>query len=48
MNCPDCEKKQKRIEELELMLKNMAESYDAVENADRVDFFQEMGVELHG
>lgn len=30
------------------MIQNMAESYDSVENADRVDFFQEMGVELHG
>ena len=48
MTCQDCEKKDKRIEELERMVQSMAESYDAVQNAAAIDFFQEMGVELNG
>ena len=28
MNCPECEKKDKRISELEGMIERMAESYD--------------------
>ena len=46
MTCQDCEKKDKRIEELERMVQSMAESYDAVQNAAAIDFFQEMGVEI--
>lgn len=47
MDCPECEKKQKRIAELERMNRSMAESYDALRlpkdalNADRVDFVDE-------
>jgi hypothetical protein len=48
MDCEECEKKDKRIAELERMVQNMAESYDAARNAEVIDFFAETGVELNG
>lgn len=43
-DCTECDKKQKRIEELERMIQNMADSYDAARNADAVDFVQGLEV----
>lgn len=49
MDCPECEKKDKRIKELEQLNSNMAESFDNlfllddVRGADQIDFVQEVG-----
>jgi hypothetical protein len=48
MDCEECEKKDKRIAELERMVQNMAESYDAARNSEVIDFFAETGVDLNG
>lgn len=49
MTCPECDKKEKRIKELELMVERMSVSYDSLrpaeKNAEQVDFVKE-GLEV--